>query len=66
MRNALLAVDLQADLVQGGSVPVLERDDRWVEARPRSRRLPINNELKRLGFGKSGGIQSRDDIAGDE
>ena len=51
---------------KGGSVTLLTRDDRWVEARPRSRRLPINGELKRLGFGKSGGIQSRDDFAGDE
>jgi large subunit ribosomal protein L15 len=51
---------------KGGSVTVLERDDRWVEARPRSRRLPIDSDLKRLGFGKSGGIQTRDDVAGDE
>lgn len=51
---------------KGGSVTVLERDDRWVEASPRSRRLPIDSDLKRMGFGKSGGIQGRDDLAGDE
>jgi large subunit ribosomal protein L15 len=50
---------------KGGSVTVLERDDKWVEARPRSRRMPINSELKRLGFGKSGGIQSRDEVGGE-
>ena len=38
----------------GGSVELLERTDRWVTARPRSRRLPINRELKKAGFGKSG------------
>jgi large subunit ribosomal protein L15 len=56
----------QAIEEKGGTATLLERDDRWVEARPRSRRLPINSELKRMGFGKSGGIQSRDDIAADE
>lgn len=42
----------------GGSVDVLERTDRWVTARPRSRRLPLNRELKKAGVGKVGG-QSR-------
>jgi large subunit ribosomal protein L15 len=48
----------------GGSVTELERSDRWVEARPRSRRLPINRELKRARFGKSGGPQRRDEVNG--
>jgi large subunit ribosomal protein L15 len=38
----------------GGSVELVERTDRWVSARPRSRRLPINRDLKKAGFGKSG------------
>ena len=42
----------------GGSVELLERTDRWVSARPRSRRLPINRELKKAGYGKSGEIAS--------
>lgn len=39
----------------GGSIELMERTDRWVTARPRSRRLPINRDLKKAGFGKSGG-----------
>ncbi len=39
----------------GGSVEVLERTDRWVNARPRSRRLPLNTELKEARVGKVGG-----------
>lgn len=44
----------------GGSVTLLERTDRWVTARPRSRALPLNSELKRAGFGKVGGISRRE------
>lgn len=47
----------------GGTVTLLERTDRWITAQPRSRRLPINSELKRAGFGKVGGPTSRDEIA---
>jgi len=39
----------------GGSIELMERTDRWITARPRSRRLPINRDLKKSGFGKSGG-----------
>ena len=39
----------------GGSIETLERTDRWVTARPRSRRLPLNRELKQAGVGKVGG-----------
>jgi large subunit ribosomal protein L15 len=46
----------------GGSVTVLERTDRWVTAAPRSRRLPINRELKRARLGKVGGPQRRQDV----
>jgi large subunit ribosomal protein L15 len=38
----------------GGTVALVERTDRWLSARPRSRRLPINRDLKKAGFGKSG------------
>jgi large subunit ribosomal protein L15 len=47
----------------GGTVTVLERTDEWVTAKPRSRRLPLNRELKQAGFGKVGGPQSREDVA---
>lgn len=40
---------------QGGTVTLIERTDRWVSARPRSRRLPLNADLKRAGVGKAGG-----------
>lgn len=48
----------------GGSVTELERDDRWVEARPRSRRLPLTRELKQARFGKVGGPRRRDEVTG--
>jgi large subunit ribosomal protein L15 len=47
----------------GGTTTVLERTDRWITARPRSRRLPINKELKDARFGKSGGPQHRDEVS---
>jgi large subunit ribosomal protein L15 len=43
----------------GGTVNVLERDDEWTSARPRSRRLPLNRELKDLRVGKVGGPTRR-------
>jgi large subunit ribosomal protein L15 len=46
----------------GGSVTVLERTDRWVTARPRSRRLDLNKSLKEAGFGKVGGPTSREGV----
>lgn len=47
----------------GGTVTVLERTDRWVTARPRSRRLDLNKDLKSAGFGKVGGPQTREDVS---
>jgi large subunit ribosomal protein L15 len=47
----------------GGSVQVLERTDDWVHARPRSRRLPLNRELKRARVGKVGGPSRREALA---
>src|SRR5687768_8664094 len=35
----------------GGSVAELDRTDEWVHARPRSRRLPLNRDLKRARVG---------------
>ena len=47
----------------GGTATVLERTDRWVTARPRSRRLDINRELKDARFGKAGGPQRREEAS---
>jgi len=47
----------------GGTATVLERTDRWITARPRTRRLPINRELKEARFGKVGGPQRRDEVS---
>ena len=44
----------------GGTVELLDRTDRWVSARPHTRRLPLNRELKRANVGKITG-QSRFD-----
>jgi large subunit ribosomal protein L15 len=43
----------------GGTAEVLERTDRWVSARPRSRRLPLNAEMKGERVGKVGGPRRR-------
>jgi large subunit ribosomal protein L15 len=48
----------------GGTITTLERTDRWVTARPRSRRVPINRELKQARLGKVGGPKRREDVAG--
>src|SRR5215210_2842799 len=47
----------------GGSVSELDRTDQWVQARPRSRRLPLNRELKRARTGKVGGPTRREAIS---
>jgi hypothetical protein len=47
----------------GGTVHTIERTDEWTSARPRSRRLPINRELKALRVGKVGGPSRREAIA---
>lgn len=47
----------------GGTVTVLERTDRWVSYAPRTRRLPLNREMKKAGVGKVGG-QSRKEALG--
>lgn len=39
----------------GGSIETLERSDRWVTARPRSRRVSIDRDLKDSRVGKIGG-----------
>lgn len=50
----------------GGSVTILERTDRWITARPRNRKLPIDRELKNARLGKVGGPQKRSDVTGAE
>jgi large subunit ribosomal protein L15 len=47
----------------GGSVQELERTDDWVQAKPRSRRLPLNRELKQARVGKVGGPSRREALA---
>jgi len=47
----------------GGSIETLERTDEWTSARPRSRRLPLNRELKALRVGKVGGPSRREALA---
>lgn len=47
----------------GGTTETLERDDRWITARPRSRRLPLNAELKRSRVGKVGGPSRKEALA---
>lgn len=44
----------------GGSIETIERTDEWTSARPRSRRLPMNRELKELRVGKVGGPSRRE------
>ena len=48
----------------GGSVATLERDDKWAVKRPRSRRLPLNREMKQARVGKVGGVSRREALAG--
>ncbi len=47
----------------GGTVETLERTDEWVTARPRTRRLPLNREMKAMGVGKVGGPSRREALA---
>ena len=47
----------------GGSVRQLERTDEWVQAKPRSRRLPLNRDLKKARVGKVGGPSRREAMA---
>ena len=61
--HAISAAARDAVTAAGGSVQLLERDDRWVSARPRTRRLPLNRELKRAGVGKVSGESRRDALA---
>lgn len=47
----------------GGTVETLERNDKWTSARPRSRRLPLNREMKAMRVGKVGGPSRREAMA---
>ncbi len=48
---------------QGGIANQLDRTDRWITARPRNRKLPIDRDLKGAKLGKVGGIQQRSELA---
>ena len=50
----------------GGTITILDRTDRWVTARPRNRKLPIDRELKAARLGKVGGPQKRSDVTSAE
>ena len=41
----------------------MERTDQWLTARPRSRRLPLNRELKQMRVGKVGGPSRQEAMA---
>ncbi len=47
----------------GGSVEQLDRTDEWVHAKPRSRRLSLNRDLKKARVGKVGGPSRREALA---
>ena len=47
----------------GGSVTQLDRTDEWLHAKPRTRRLPLNRDLKKARVGKVGGPSRREGIA---
>lgn len=46
----------------GGSFEQLDRNDKWTHVAPRSRRLPLNRELKAMRVGKVGGPKRREAI----
>jgi hypothetical protein len=50
----------------GGTITIVERTDRWVTARPRNRKLPIDRDLKTARLGKVGGPQKRSDVTSAE
>jgi hypothetical protein len=47
----------------GGTAVTLDRTDDWQTARPRTRQLPLNRELKAMRVGKVGGPSRREAIA---
>ena len=47
----------------GGAIAELERTDEWVQAKPRTRRLSLNRDLKKARVGKVGGPSRREAIA---
>ena len=59
-QQATLDAEIEA---AGGSSQTLERTDEWVTAKPRSRRLPLNREMKRARVGKVGGPSRKEALA---
>jgi len=47
----------------GGTLQTLERTDQWLTARPRSRRLPLDREMKQARVGKVGGVSRKEALA---
>jgi large subunit ribosomal protein L15 len=58
--HAISGAAREAVTASGGTVELLDRTDRWVSARPHTRRLALNRELKLAKVGKATG-QSRFD-----
>lgn len=50
----------------GGSYQTLDRTDRWIIARPRSRQVSLNSELKAARVGKVGGPSRKEAVQGAE
>ena len=48
----------------GGTATVVERTDTYQTAKPRTRRLPLNRELKQARYGKVDGPTRREDVEG--
>ena len=48
----------------GGTATVIERTDTYQTAKPRTRRLDLNRNLKKARFGKVGGPTRREDVEG--
>jgi len=46
----------------GGSIQILERTDEWLNAKPRTRRMPLNRQQKGLRVGKVGGPTRRQSL----
>lgn len=61
--HAFSAAAKQQIEATGGSLQTLERTDEWLTARPRSRRLPLDREMKRARVGKVGGLSRKEALA---
>ena len=61
--HAISGAARDAVTAAGGSIELLDRTDRWVSARPHTRRLALNRELKQAKVGKTTGLSRADALA---